>query len=282
MNSEDFLSGFTHYSTNIITAFTLILSALAVWIGLKAWKVNKEQLRTAQESRDLQEQQYQFGRNFTKGKLITDGSLKLHFLEVDFIGPFSDEYRIFEDLMPRSAINALLTVENHSISDAIVQDLIVVPKFWPGKSRQSWVITNSLARAILKTNPVEGEMVISLKDREIKVILGSTARGWDDLLLPWRGYFRRDGDTLKHAWRAIMYTETGEQFSFDESIIIPHDGVKRVWKLEFSLEPELYRDFLLQYNAFFSGIKIIIVTDLGNIKADFEYDDIRAFAEILL
>jgi hypothetical protein len=270
---DDFWATVTNDPAIVLSLLSLLVSIVALWLSLQRLRVARERLRvgreglrTAEESLHLQERQLSFGRDFAKGSPITDGSLRLDFLQAIFIGPENDEHRLLARLMQQSAVEARITIENNSSSDALVQDLYVVPRFRPSMRKQSWFEKSWLARYVLHVRPRDSGVHISLGEHGIISINGLVGEEWLELTSGF-DYFRG-----RYLWHAAIYDiNTDAQVSFTEPIMIPHGEGKRIWKLELSIDPEFYRT-LLKRGFFLSGVTLVMVTDLGNLEASYDYD----------
>jgi len=252
----------------ILSLLSLVISIVALWFSLQRLKIAKERLRVAEkrliaaeESLHLQKQQFSFGKDFAKGRTITDGSLRLDFLPLTFTGPEDDGNRLLARLMQQSIVETPITIENNSSSDALVQNLYVIPRFRFSARGQSWFV-----KYILHTKPHDSEVYISLKEHEIHSIIGPVGEEWLEIASSF-DYFQG-----RYLWHAIVYdTSTDEQILFTEPITIPHDGCKRTWELKLGIDPEFYQE-LLKRRFFLSGINLLMITDLGRLEASCVYD----------
>ncbi len=244
----------------------LLVSVLSLIVAVLALRVSRRQLEADKKSLGLQEQTFRFGRDLQRGKLVTDGSIRANFLQVTFMGPHDHKNEVMADLLEQSAVEALITLENTSNRDMVVENLGVIPRLLPGKSIQHWPTKSHFGRYLLGLRPVEGSVSISLRDSRITGWHGSTIEGWRELE-------EELGSSQPPVWNAAIYdTRTEEQVLFTKPIVMPHNGRKRIWRIEFGIAPEFYERLLLERRIFLSGITLFFHTDLGILEASFDYD----------
>jgi uncharacterized membrane-anchored protein YhcB (DUF1043 family) len=257
----------------IISILSILIAILALRVSFKQLKAAREQLQAEQENLEIQKQQLSFGRDFAKHTLITDGSLQLKFLKIKFTGPsYADsESVLLEELMPQTAFEADITIENISSSDALLEDFWIVPKLRFSTSRQNWFVWR-----VLGFKWRDSEMVMSLKDHDI---IGGSGH----VIIPWRTLAHKSynfGD--KRVWDAtICDTDTGERLSFTKPVVIPRDGRKRIWKLHWGIHPEFYKTLVTEYGFYFSEIVLMMLMDIGNLRASYEYPNL-SWVDVLL
>jgi hypothetical protein len=86
----------------------------------------------------------------------------------------------------------------------------------------------------------------------------------------------------RRVWNAAVYdTNTDKPISFTGHTIIPHNGRKQIWQLEFFIDLAFYKKLLTEHKVYLSGISLLLITDLGNLKARYD-SDMQQLAETVL